>query len=419
MVTTSTITILALYQRGYLMTNSSNFQHVGNRLLSIALKGILFATLSVHASANEIRATFLATCPTTAYPKAGTQPEALETLALGIASAFVGNLVDAGLAALKKVLVPEARSIEGYFLQEGLYAFRTQRGNETTSRVILNPDLACLVVAVGDFGPSAGPWQLPFEADPDRKDGAVQTLMDKLALKAAPKMYLEAVRELSVDRTAVTWRPTRLYIGEYLNDSFFAGSSRGISFEMNLYKPGQDKAFTTETFSFDEVTKPWRKGSDDLGQGKRGQWLSIPAASKTSDIEGLTPDQNGRPFDPFTLNIRVVESPKPYQLAQMFSDAVTSKSADIKQAVQQVVIPTEKKAAATNSKQAALTALQTYQTDLSAAANTCAAANVGSSAGQLNCNIAKGKASLSRDAATAACGAASGVAACANIPAIP
>jgi hypothetical protein len=372
------------------------------------------------ALAHEIGATFLSRCPTVDEPKAGTQPEGLEAVAIAIAGLFVDKLVDAGIAAVKKALVPEARSVEGGFLMDGLYALRAKRNDEKIDPVIPNPELACLVVAVGEFGPGLADWELPFEVEANRKATAVQMLVDKLSLKRNPIFYFEAVRKFSTDRTAVTWQPVRLYVGDYLNDSFFAGSSRGVALEVRLNAPGESKAFLAQTFSFDSVRKPLlRSGEDYRGSSQRGTWGALPVPSKhTQSSSFKAPSSGSTPLDPFTLNVRLVESPKPYRLASMFVESVESKAGDIRKAVSEEVFPEKRKAASREAQNATLTAMAGFLTAYDAATKVCEANTLTIGSATLACSIEREKTRIAKEKAQLACDVEK-VAACTSLSTVP
>ncbi len=359
----------------------------------------LIAALSIQttASALEMRATFLRECPTTDQPKPTTQPESLGAIALGIAGPLVGSLVDSGMIMLKKTLTPDAVSMEGQFLQQGMYAYLA--GKDGAARVIPNPDMACLVIAVGEFGVNQGNWKLPFLAK--RKDAHIR-LKNELGLKKPPTLYFEAVREFSNDNSAVTWKPVRFYVGQHLASSFWAGESRGLQIEMKLYAPAGDKPFLGQDFSFPEVTKPFESNGDEMITGGRGTWMHLPAPSMSTSTT-FPPTPVGNPFDPFTLDIRIVESPKPYRLAQMFVGAAEGQKEAIKTEIKASLDSQGKNVAKQDAKNATLTSIDSFVDLWDKANKACKSGSTADEAGKFNCTIAKDKAAIAREKAQLAC----------------
>jgi hypothetical protein len=378
--------------------------------ISVFPAALAIAAPSDASAAPVLKAALLPRCPTTDFPKPQTQPESLALIGTAVAGVFLEKAVDAGIAALKKTLNPEARSVEGDFLVDGLYAYRIARDAEIKidpkagNRVIPSPDLACLVVASGEFGPPSE-WTLPFEADERvSASDAVKALSATLGVSTAPDLYMEAVRQFSPDLQALAWRPVRVYVGKYLNESFWAGSSRGLKVEVKFRQPGKAEAFASFDYSFDSIKRPFSLGPSQLKDrtsGNSGSWVALPGPS--DHFKELAPSATGVRFDPFTLNVRIVESPKPYQVALMFADSVDSQKDAIKTALKQAAIPSLAKEADLTAKEATNTAISTYLTDYQAAVTACDAAQVTTAAGKLACVNATAKAQISRDKASTKC----------------
>ncbi|MDP1638769.1 MAG: hypothetical protein Q8K74_07475 [Candidatus Nitrotoga sp.] len=370
-------------------------------LLFTAISLIVALSTQTTASALEMRATFLKECPTTDQPTKDMQPESLEAIALGIAGSLAGSLVDSGMTMLKKSLTPDAVSIEGQFLQQGLYVYREdQVGAE--ARVILNPAMTCLVIAVGEFGVNQGNWTLPFEVAKDRKKDASSKLAKSLKLKKPPTLYFEAVQAFSNDKSAVTWKPVRFYVGQHLASSFWAGKSRGIQIEMKLYAPAGDKPFLGQDFSFPEVTKPFEYNGDEMISGGRGTWMVLPAPSMSSSTT-FAPTPVGNPFDPFTLDIRIVESPKPYRLAQMFVGAAEGQKETIKTEIKTSLDSQGKIVTKHDAKNATLTSIDNFVDFWGKANKACKSGSIADEAGKFSCALAKNKAAIAREKAQLSC----------------
>jgi hypothetical protein len=401
---------------------------------SLVAKAICFAVVcgcGVHAGtsqATELRAGFLRQCPTTNFPSEDTpQIEAAQILGT-IGLAFAGKVVDAGVEWLARTLNPEAASLQRDFLLQGLYRYRIKRGTETKDQIIPNPDMACLVVIAGDFSSQDASLSLPFTPDSQRTDAATR-VSESFGIRKAPTLYFEAVRQFSLDKTAVTWRPVRLFVGEYLASGFFSGSSRGLSIEFGLYSPGQQQAFFSQKFEFDRVEKPFSRSSSELsvfGLVQPGAWGNLKAPSKTeqniTDSKSgaeIKPTTVGTQFDPFTLRVRVVESPKPYKIAQMFASAVQEKKGDIKSAVELALSPDKQKEAEFKSESQTIDAVKAYLGALEVAAKDCKpAAAKFTDTELLKCRLSIDTASLARDKADRACSAEK-VSACDSMPIAP
>lgn len=371
------------------------------------------------AHAKELRATFTDQCPTTAYPKpGGGQAESLGVLATSILTSIAGSLVDTGIAALKKKVNPGSATVEAKFLQDGLYAYTSTNANSQTGTVSLSPNMECLVVALGTFpdsvDQSTSPFKLPFKPDVD-PEVATQRLQDALDLTDSPNLmlYMEAAKRISADRTAVTWQPVRLFLGEYLNDSFFAGKSRSTQVELRLYKPGLQQPFFSQEFAFDNVQKPLDKGPAALDRHNAGSWGILPAPPNIPAKFNAT--TSGRPFDPFTLEVRIVEAPKPYGLATAFTDAVEKNKDDIKKQVTDVINSDSKKKSELSGEGTTLTAISEYLTAFTEAKGKCSADKKTQLDGKLACTLALDKARFAQQKADLAC-KTQGVSSCAEMP---
>ena len=297
---------------------------------------LAFAVLSLgswapsHSHAAEVRAAFSSECPTTNYPNASGRTES-GTIAAALAASLASSLVDTGVVAMKKAVNPENATAQGRFYENGMYAFQAKNlvNPSATPAVIPAPRMGCLVVAVGDFSAAANGiagWKLPFatvrQEEATSATGPERRVATALGLTGPAKLhyYMEATRMFSTDKTAVTWTPVRLHVADYLNGSFWAGKSRGALFEMRLYKPGEAEAFLAQDFSFEALKKPVDKGDVELFESTGGRWSKLPAAP--SAPAAYLPNEHGKLFDPFTLEVRIIETPKPYKFAIAFADSV-------------------------------------------------------------------------------------------------
>jgi len=386
-------------------------RNVGLRMF-IAANAAL-SLCSVCSYAHELRATMVPSCPTSDAPAMGAFPESLAPLAVGIISSLTGSLVDNGIAALKKTVNPDATNVDASFLELGLYSLVETKDpkGQNIKAISLNKTIGCLVVAVGDFQSGSNTWTLPFVAEKDKVPTAVVDLSRSLALSGPPAIYFEAAIQLSPDKSAVTWRPTRIYVGEFLNPSFWAGKSRGLQLSMKLYKPSSDKPFYAQDFKFDSVSSGFSKSLVDLQAGSQGTWGTLPAASAESPKDVLPSPGFGSPFDPFTLNIQLIETPKPYKLASAFADAADANKASIKTVIDQTVDPSKKQSADLTAQGSTLSAVSTYLSSWQKAYDACATSKVVDGAGQLSCKIAIDQATIDKTKADAAC-AVSNVASC-------
>jgi hypothetical protein len=375
------------------------------------------------AQAGEVRATLAADCPTSTGPKSAPGEE-IGVLAGAILTSLSGTLVDTGIAALKKAVTPETMTMNGSFLQPGLYLWSLPPGEAdkekpdlTKAKIRLNPKLGCLVVAVGDFGQSAQPWALPFSTE---KKAAAENLQKLMGLSAPPTMLLEAAYLVSPDGSAVTWRPRRVYVGKFLNASFWAGKQRGVQISFSVSRPGADKAVYAQEFKFDDVAEGFHRQwtGNELEGGQQGTWGALPANSKDKPSnKAVQPTE----MDPFTLEVQVVETPKPYKLAQAFAGAVEANKDAIKTEVALLVDPNKKgaadkaaAAAALTAKESSVTAVQGYLEAVKTATDSCAAGKVGDASGVLSCQLARDKALVAQAKAQAACASAT-TAACGSM----
>lgn len=382
----------------------------------------LIAAQQAAAAPGDLRAVFLDKCPTSDYPVTGSQYESFGALGALVAGTFLNGLVDTGITALKNKVNPtkEMSTITARFLQDGLYESEKiedlDNPGRTKNKITPNSKHACLVVALGEFGRRPPQWQLPFEAAKARPT-AVQTLTNSLGLVAAPVFYFEAVRVFSIDKTALTWKPVRVYQSKFLNESFFAGKKRGIALSLEMEKAGGDPVGTLN-FEFDEVTLPFSKSDVDLDTGlvKLGTWMTLPVASDAADLDLTPPAGEARtPIDPFTLKVTFVETPKPYQLAQLFANSVEANSEAIKTEVQNAAFPDKRKAASREKKSETLTAMSTYLEKHSNATEACEAEKIKTEIGKASCHIAIETAKIERQKVQAACDVGS-VEGCSTLP---
>ena len=408
-------------------------------LSTVALAIGLWPSVS---AAYELRAAFAPECPTSKFPGAEGLSES-PAIAAAITTSLATSLVDTGIAALKKAVNPGNATLEAQFLEQGLYVYKGEAEAPATPGAAASPTpsasspkasvkasskMGCLVVAAGTFTSAkegVRGWKLPFASDrpqPPEEDNtsANRRVADALGLggPATLSFYMEAARVFSGDRTAVTWKPVRLYVGEYLNDSFWAGKSRSTSIEMRLYKPGKKDAFYSQDFAFAAVTKPLDKDAANLASANVGTWNALPAPPTLPANFG--PTREGRAFDPYTLEVRIVEAPKPYALAQAFADAVDKNKDAIKKDVTEALNPdpAAKAAAALTAEGATLDAVNGFLTALKAATADCGVDKVKDDAGKLNCSILRDKASVAKQKAELACKSSS-VPSCSSIPKVP
>lgn len=384
-----------------------------SRLAASCVALIAFASAQT-IQAQEVRAVMLPSCPTSTGPDVAPGAEALPAILGPVLASFTGSLVDSGIAALKKVVNPDAQTMNGSFLQEGLYLWEAPRaGGEagagsTQANVRLNPDIGCVVIAVGDFRRRAGSWVLPFELPAEKKATALEDLKSKLGLYSAPILLFEAAFRTSADKTAVAWRPRRIYVGSFLNSSVWAGKSRSLQIAFGIARPGSDKSIYTQEFKFEGVSEGFSRFDSELDGGVQGAWGVLPVNAKDKP-----PGKIGRdtPLDPFTLTVQIVEAPKPYKLAQAFVDSVDANKAAIKTELAEHVDPAKKAAAEKTASAAVLTAkeggissVQAYVMAWKVASDSCATSNVGDDIGKLSCKLAVDTASVAKAKADAACG---------------
>lgn len=416
----------------------------------VSVVTVLAAALAIGlwpsaSAAFELRAAFAPECPTSKFPEAERRSELRETgaVAATIATSLAASLVDTGVATLKKAVNPGNATLEALFLEQGLYMYESEAEVPATPGAAASPTpaassprasvkasskMGCLVIAAGTFTSAkegARGWKLPFSSEreqPEIEDttSANHKVADAIGLEgpATLAFYMEAARIFSVDRTAVTWKPVRLYVGEYLNDSFWAGKSRSTSIEVRLYKPGKKDAFYSQDFQFAAVTKPLDKNSFDLAKANVGSWNTLPAPSSVP--VNFNPTKNGHAFDPYTLEVRIVEAPKPYALALAFADAVDKNKDAIKKDVTDVLNPDPAARAAVvlTAEGATLEAINAFLTALKAASADCAADKVKDDTGKLNCSIQRDKASVAKLKADLAC-KSSPVPTCGSMPKVP
>lgn len=394
---------------------------------AIAAACILGAAVS-GASAGELRAAFTSQCPTTKYPEAGTQ----ESIGTAIALSLASSLVNTGISALKKAVNPDAKSLERRFLETGLYEVKDVSNPGEAAQPVVGraSKLACLVIAAGNFQPGdsvANGWTLPFKSrrdTPDGDTGAERRVSTALGLQGPVElsMYMEAVRVLSPDRTAVTWKPVRLYVAEFLNTSFWGGRTRGLVIETRYYKPGIDEAFFSQSFTFNEVNKSMDLGPDRLFNSNLGSWGSLPAAPAVPAVVNAT--RAGVAFDPFTLEVRIVETPEPYSLAKAFVDAVDQNKEAVNTKVTYAIDKDAKVEAKLTASAATLEGIENYLEAYKTVTTDCANDKMAKTDGkfdaaaEMSCRIARDKAKIAKDKASLAC-TSNRVDSCSTLPEIP
>ncbi|HQU79870.1 MAG TPA: hypothetical protein PLU47_10410 [Azonexus sp.] len=380
-------------------------------MVAVALVGAGFID---GTQAQEVRAVMTSSCPTSTGPEIAPGAEALPALLGPILVSFAGSLVDTGVAALKKAVNPDAMTVGGSFLQSGIYLWEPPPAKEgevpdlTKAKVRLNPEIGCIVIAVGEFKKGSPAWVPQFAIPNQKKDTAVADLQALLGLSSEPSLLFEAAFKTSDDRSAVTWRPRRIYVGKFLNSSFWAGDSRGLQISFSLMRPGSEKAVYTQEFKFDHVVKGFSRVDDELDGGQQGTWGVLPANAK--DKPGGKPSRSTA-LDPFTLTVQLVETPKPYKLAQAFAGAVEANKDAIKTEVALLVDPAKKEAAdkaavaaVLTAKDGSITAVQAYLEAWKTASDSCATSKIGDATGKVSCKLALDKARVARTKAEAACG---------------
>ena len=370
------------------------------------------------AHSHEVRSAFFSECPTTKFPDAYGISES--PILVAVAASLASSLVDTGIAAVKKTVNPENKTVEGRFLEDGLYMYKNYPNEDKKVEAVGSANkLGCLVVAVGEFGLEGLAYEtvIPFKSDRDNNDGNIR-IANALQLDGKFKLayYMEAARVFSGDKTAVTWKPVRFYVGEYLNDSFWGGKARSALIQMNLYMPGKKDAFFSQEFVFDEIIKPVSKDSDDLKSRLSGIWGVMPAAPAVP--ENFKATDEGHLFTPFTLEIRLVEAAKPYALAKAFVDAVDKNKEAIKQEVVNTIDSDKGASATLTANGATLDAISGYLTAYQAASAACLADLKKDDAGKLNCSILRDKASVAKSKAELTC-KSNPVSTCSSLPQVP
>lgn len=396
-------------------------QSLAPRLWTVVLSSIVFVGACGAASAREMRAALVEECPTTNYPT-DAQPS-LEsvggTILSGLLGSLAGTLVDAGVKAVKDKVNPGNKDIGAQSLHEGLYVYTSKNDGDKAGVIGLSPKLGCLVVAVGDFVEAAGTpsseISFPFKS---QRDTLVASNLFKTAigLETSPRLafYFEATLRVSSDRTALTWQPVRFYVDDYLDDSFFAGRSRGMHIDMRLYKPGIKDAFYTQQFKFGLVRKPVSLGPSELFKANSGTWGLLPAPPERLP-ERLSPTKTGRPFSPFTIDIQLVETPKPYELAQAFATAVEVTKEPLKQGVVGLLDNNAKRKAELTADAPTITAVTNYLEAFTEAKKVCSTAGVSTPEGRFGCRIALDTAAAAKLNADLAC-RASKITSCEGMP---
>ena len=414
-----------------------------NHKILLAWFALALPISSTHAF--ELRAAFSDRCPTTNYPTGAAyeSPEIIAAIGISLAS----SLVDTGIAALKRAVNPGNTVLEQKFLGNGLYeavvvppkkepaavppgapASGLPAGMSNEPPVVrLSKKMACLVVGVGKFSEAKNgvtDWKLPFPSDrPEHSDpnslaGPKRQVANLLGMTGPADLafYMEAARMVSTDKSAFTWRPVRLHVGDYLNNGFFSGSSRGLAIELRMYEPATAEHFLEQVFSFDSITKPLSLGPNSLAAGQVGSWLRVPVV--TDIPETISATKMGSEFHPFTYELRVVETPKPYSLAIAFADSVDTNKDSIKTKVREQLDPDAKQKATDTVQSAALASILSYGEALTKLNEDCAPEKTGNDVGKLSCSIARDKATIARNQAILDCKKGV-VEACGKLPELP
>ena len=392
------------------------------RVTAALAASIAFAIWPVAGHSAQLKAAFLPTCPTTNYPSSGTA-KVESAIATAAAVALAGALVDAGFAAAKKAVTPDAKTAEARYLQDGLYSLVKVSGEKRgdgkaglPTTVVSKGPTGCLVVVLAEGDDVADPnWSFPFEVDHSKAARAKTVLEKFLKVQSTPQLYFEAAQILSTDETAVTWQPVRFHVGKALNDGFFAGKSRGYQLELRLFLAGKDTAFASQTYQYPSVSIPHSEQRAEDSVLNAGTWQTLPAPIVPS---GPLPNSNSIAFMPYTLEVRIVESPKPYALAAMFVEAVESQKAAAKAEVTKAIDNDARKAAEETAQTSALSAIEAYLKERVAAVAACAADQTKTPDGRFACDMALDKAEVQAQKASSAC-LVGKLVSCANLPKLP
>lgn len=244
----------------------------------------LLVSVSVFGEPIELRANLLPECPSVAPP-----PGEHHELVPIIAAALIGQLVSIGVSYVKTVVNPNVSSDQVTVNLDGWYEYKTQMPNGKPGLQV-SDKTGCLVVVRGDFSKSPATPDIPkgvfrgnySEAQLKRAQDAL--VAADLNFDGAPSLYFEARRVSSSDKTAVTWKPFAFYVGSFFNNSFFAGSSRGLEIDVSFSTAGASQVFGKLEYPYASVKKPFIS-LPPIDQTTRvstpdGQWIASPATDK-------------------------------------------------------------------------------------------------------------------------------------------
>lgn len=375
------------------------------------LRVAALCTLALHplAQAYELRATMVDFCPTTALPDGSAIEETLGTALLeNIATNVAGSLFDKGVARLKAVVEPDSIPLAGNFLMDGLYVYKSVKigGSDKPSNVTrINRQVGCLVIAASNFGPESD-WVLPFPPDggPEAAPAAVKKLRQVLGLSEPPAIYLEAAYHASPDKTGVVWQPVRLYVGDFLGNGFFRGKTRGLTVTVTMVTAGKTPFYTT-AFKAASVSKGEVRGKDGFGWKASGSWGKLVAPTDSPDVVA---SEAGSPFDPFTLELELVEAPHPYPLVTtIFEAANTPTNTElVKTSIKEAIQPAVGESARQTKRDATSTALSNFMSAYGTAKEDCDSLKANDDKAALKCEISRDNLHLKRSVMLSACKAA-------------
>jgi hypothetical protein len=185
---------------------------------------------------------------------------------------------------------------------------------------------------------------------------------------------------------------------------------------MRLYRPGKKEPFYVQEFAFAQVSKPLDWNAEHLASGNNGTWNVLPLAPAVPATPGAAPYQGE--FDPFTLEVRIVEAPQPYALAQAFAQAAESNRDRVRTQLVNVIDPASAAASGLSAANATLTTIVNFQGALKTASSLCSPTRVTDAASRLACAVARDRADLARQTAELSCQTVS-VQSCDDLPAVP
>jgi hypothetical protein len=375
----------------------------------IVVRTILALSLSVSSAVAsseqlELRAAFLPECPTVVTEDS----HRLAPIVAAIGVALVGQLVSSGVSYVKSVTDPSASSEQISINLDGWYQFNGHHEADTPSLTV-SSRLGCLVIARGQFPEQSSTSNIPAQlfragVPADQLARAQKALKSaNLAFEGDPAFYLEARRVTSPDKSAVTWKPFVLYLGNFYNNSLFAGSSRGFEIDVMFATAGAAQPFGKLEFQYPAVKKPYVSiapidPNTHAVATPYGSWIANPATDKIN-LMPTPPDDTA--ILPVNVTVQVTETPKPYKLATAFGSAISAASGTIATTAEQAIIPSVRQAAKQTNESNTVTALSDYVTAFNAKETDCKA-----NGQSVECSVDKDKLTVARNAALSACNVA-------------